>query len=283
MSNGRVATLSTNADNSSHHVPYPIEATEGSTVTVDGSTYIVQPAVSSGDSVNATYTLTNKKTTPTKLKVEKRFLGTDSTTLPSGGIRIKLQQAHIATTNGDGKTDDQKKELVAALTDADWTDVTVDGQGTDGWYVLKGTTDNTTTKDGVTTWTHTFENLAVEYIDPTSHTVTGTYVYRVIEAAGSGSDDNAVSSGTSGSATYGDNSYIVQYSGDGWDNWEIAEVPVTDKDGNTTVPTAVLSNQLIVHLPSTGSHSAMTLTILSLICLAAAGSFGIFGRKKYIA
>ena len=41
-----------------------------------------------------------------------------------------------------------------------------------------------------------------------------------------------------------------------------------------------IHNTLIVHLPSTGSRTGMTLTILSLICLAAAGTFGIFGRKK---
>ena len=89
MNNGQLA-VSTTKDSAG--VYYPIEAKTGDTVTVDGKTFIVQPGTSTGDNVNTSYTLTNKQTTLTSVKVQKRFVDTTAATRPNG-IKIKLQRA----------------------------------------------------------------------------------------------------------------------------------------------------------------------------------------------
>lgn len=255
MNNGQLA-VSTTKDSAG--VYYPIEAKTGDTVTVDGKTFIVQPGTSTGDNVNTSYTLTNKQTTPTSVKVQKRFVDTTAATRPNG-IKIKLQRAVVKLVNDDGTsknlTEDQIKTAAAALISSSgtiWSDVTVDGQKDDRWFVLDDT-DSSTSGD-VTTWSHTFKGLARDEI--TGSVVTGRYVYRVVEASslsktqtnndGSTSTVAPDRAADSSTVTYGSNSYIVYYGGtdnDGKANWVIAPKAPTSGSTDTTQPTVTLTNK----------------------------------------
>ena len=293
MSNGEPVALTGDANKDAAGVYYPKAATKGDAVVVDGQTYIVQDA----QETNGSFTLVNTRIATTALKVAKRFLGTDADTIAKS-IKVKIQRAIY---NG---SDTDLAKISESLKNATWEDVTIDGQGADGWYELTpaNTTSSTETENGTTVatvWNKTFDKLM---ISPENDSSKGVYIYRVLEKSASGDTGNAADGGSA--VTYTDasgteQSYWVYYSGsqNGTQaytksgdtsattiasyNLYRADQGSTNSAGNITpYYAATLSNMLIVHLPSTGSRTAMTLTILSLICLAAAGTFGIFGRKK---
>jgi len=262
-------------------IAYPKVAEEGNLVKVNGTTYEVKNGTIDA---SGTTTLVNTRVVSTSIKVKKAFSGTDATALPKQ-IRIRLERTVIAPKkDSDGNfVKDENGNYTYEIpekipSDAEWTPVTDPAEvGADGWYIWtpkKGETDS---------WTHTFEGLKV---NPDNDASKGVYVYRVVEA--SSTSGNAAADG--GTTTYDSksntsNSYWVHYEGasnGNAKNWVSAITDKKDKNKNYTGATVSMTNQLIVHLPSTGSTTAMTLTILSLICLAAAGSFGIFGRKKYV-
>ena len=260
----------------SSNIGYPKAAVEGSIVKVDGKTYQVKNGKIEGSST----TLINTRVASTELTVKKRFTGTDSTTLPKS-VRLRLERTIITEKNSNG--DFVIPETIPKT--AKW-EVVTNVNGVDpktGWFTLTGTSN---------TWEKKFEGLQV---NPDNDASKGVYVYRVVEATASTGNTAAVNGGTT-TATSSDgkseNSYWVYYSGSqngttgsGENeknnvNWTSATSGTKGNDGNYTGATVTLTNQLIVHLPSTGSRTGLTLTFLSLICLAAAGSFGIFGRKR---
>lgn len=297
MSNGEPVALTGDANKDAAGVYYPKAATKGDAVVVDGQAYIVQDA----QETNGSFTLVNTRIATTALKVAKRFLGTDADTI-ANSIKVKIQRQAYTGTAKDLKT------ISDAMDSTKWEDVTIDGQGSDGWYELTAANTTSTTETDssgntvATVWNKTFDKLM---INPENNTSKGVYIYRVLEKSASGTDGTAADGGSA--VTYTDaagteQSYWVYYSGS---QNGTQSVSTTDSNGKATTTSmasynlyradqgttnsagnitpnyaATLSNMLIVHLPSTGSRTAMTLTILSLICLAAAGTFGIFGRKK---
>ena len=249
-------------------------------------------------------TLTNKPM-PTQLTIKKVWSGTDKDTRPTS-IKIKVQRAELSNYDNSGKltlpTD--KSELAKinwsdlSLTDLNVasSDTTMTQDSTSKWITW------TPGSSAGTTWTQTFSNLPIAPANRTSSDV--FYVYRIIEAAnGNASAGTALTAAENGgSATYKTgtakdgkqptSSYFVRYSTDTVSVTRTAvsgsnstkytyTVNTTDAtNGTISAGKSTITNTLQVHLPSTGSRTGLTLTILSLICLAAAGSFGIFGRKR---
>ncbi len=267
MSNGEPVALTGDANKDAAGVYYPKAATKGDAVVVDGQAYIVQDATSED---NTSYTLVNTRIATTSLKVQKRFLGTDSKTLPKS-IKVKIQRQAY---NG---TETNLSNISAAMDSNKWEDVTIDGQGSDGWYELTQANTTSSSSGDVITWSKTFDKLM---INPENDATKGVYVYRVIEKTATGANGTAATeSGTT--VTYTDaegteQSYWVYYKGSNNDNSYNLYKANTDNTGNT----ATLSNMLMVHLPSTGAKTAMFLTLTAMLMMAGAGTFGLFGNKK---
>ena len=239
-------------------VGIPLAADEGDIVKVGDKSYVVGGGVVDDSGIGTT--LVNTRKTSTKLTLEKTFSGTDDTTLPTS-IRVRVERV-VGVTNSNNQ--------IVVPENPNWEPVKVNGSGDNGWVTIYKSTATSSTDSNK--WTKTFEGLQV---NPDDIAANGIYIYRVVEATGPTSKD--VAEGGE-SVTYGDNSYFVYYTDD---NGNLATKTGPDSaSGNYDAGIVKITNTLIVHLPSTGSRSAMTLTILSLICLAAAGSFGIFGRKK---
>lgn len=239
-------------------VGIPLAADEGDIVKVGDKSYVVGGGVVDDSGIGTT--LVNTRKTSTKLTLEKTFSGTDDTTLPTS-IRVRVERV-VGVTNSNNQ--------IVVPENPNWEPVKVNGSGDNGWVTIYKSTATSSTDSNK--WTKTFEGLQV---NPDDIAANGTYIYRVVEATGSSSTDTAEAGD---SVTYGENSYFVYYTDD---NGNLATKTGPDSaSGNYDAGTVKITNTLIVHLPSTGSTTAMTLTMLSLICLAAAGSFGIFGMRK---
>ena len=295
LQDGKVFTVYYSGDNN------------GSATAADGTTSSehnsnTTAADKTANSVSAT--LTNKPI-PTQLTIQKVWSGTDKDTRPTS-IKIKVQRAELSNY-------DDKSGKLTLPTDADklakisWTDLslsdlnvasgdtTMSPDSTSKWITW------TPGANAGETWTKTFSDLPIAPADRTSSDV--FYVYRIIEAAnGNASAGTALTAAENGgSATYKtgtgkngsevDSSYFVSYTiqpvavtrsgNEGAYTYSVTQsTNSSDNSKYINVGESTIKNTLIVHLPSTGSRTGMTLTILSLICLAAAGSFGIFGRKK---
>ena len=236
MSNGEPVAMTGDGSTDNKGIAYPKAATKGDAVVVDGQAYIVQDAQEDSGS----FTLVNTRIATTALKVAKRFLGTDADTIAKS-IKVKIQRQAYTGTETD------LAKISAAMKSDKWEDVTIDGQGTDGWYELTAanTTSSTETDSSgntvATVWNKTFDKLM---INPENDATKGVYVYRVLEKSASGDTGSAADSGSA--VTYtdadgGEQSYWVYYSGSENNSKYNLYKANTDNTGNT----ATLTNKLI--------------------------------------
>ena len=278
----------------------PVKATLNSVVYVGTTPYTYSGYNAQGN----TTTLTNSTTSGTSLTLTKMFPNTEQSDRPAS-IRVKVQRAEWDISDNEkypGSTTGAEITLPSDANLGEWKTVTdILGENyNNGWIVLNpsdASSDN---------WTHTFNGLQ---ISPDDNSSTGKfYVYRVIEATGT--ETNATEANEGDTVTYtngsNENSYWVHYTGTNNDQstWSymapgvtpIKKVTTTTENDQTTTTTTysykkssagtiiggsvTMSNVLIVHLPSTGSKTGMYLTMLALLLMAGAGTFGLFGNKK---
>ena len=280
-------------------IKLPTKAVKGDSVKVGSYDFTFDEATihDEGDMTKVAQ-LTNSRNTTTKVKVTKVWDGADNTTMPDK-IYVKLQR-HVI---GNSTTDWVKDLSTDAAADAyKLTLPTIAKLPKDGWEDVGTWVEMDKPTDNSTSWEKTFSGLLVS---PDNDSSNGEfYMYRLLEATKAEANTANKEADEGQTVTYGNNSYWVHYSGtsgsgSNTQTWAYVTLGVNvtrkgvkgsytytvdDTLNNKTLSypekDVEIHNTLIVHLPSTGSRTGMTLTILSLICLAAAGTFGIFGRKK---